>query len=124
MYVDDSGHAEPAVPGGTAKDHARTKAPVIAYACLYTRLVVVAREHGYALAMHGSLISDCDIIAVPWVAEAADHAVLAQALSAASGGSLHLDSWPDRPHGLQKHKIHLGGGPYVDLCVVPRRETK
>ena len=111
---------QPFVPGGIAKDHARAKQPVIAYACLYPRLAAVAREHGYALAMHGSLVADCDLIAVPWVNDAARGDDLAAALARRCGGWLVLDSWPERrPAGIRKHVIHLGGGPYLDLAVIP-----
>ena len=39
-------------------------APV--YACLYPQLAEIARSHGYALAAHGSLGRDFDLICVPW----------------------------------------------------------
>lgn len=41
-------------------------APV--YAAIYPELALLFREHGYALAIHGSLSRDFDLIAVPWVA--------------------------------------------------------
>lgn len=37
-----------------------------AYCALYPQLAEVARVHGYALAVHGSLARDFDLIAVPW----------------------------------------------------------
>ena len=37
------------------------------YMCLYPGLATIARENGYALAVHGSLARDMDLIAVPWV---------------------------------------------------------
>lgn len=40
-------------------------APV--YACLYPQLTEIARAHGYALAAHGSLARDFDLICIPWV---------------------------------------------------------
>lgn len=42
-------------------------APV--YACLYPQLAEIARNHGYCLAVHGSMARDFDLICVPWVAE-------------------------------------------------------
>lgn len=41
-------------------------APV--YAAMYADLAEVCRRHGYALAIHGSLARDFDIVAIPWVA--------------------------------------------------------
>lgn len=40
-------------------------APV--YACLYPGLAEIARAHGYAMAVHGSLARDFDLICIPWV---------------------------------------------------------
>jgi hypothetical protein len=39
---------------------------------LYPKLAEVFRTHGYALAVHGSVANDFDLIAVPWVEDAAD----------------------------------------------------
>lgn len=39
-------------------------APV--YACLYPQFAKIARNHGYALAAHGTLGQDVDLICVPW----------------------------------------------------------
>lgn len=40
-------------------------APV--YACLYPDLAEIARSHGYALAVHGSMGRDFDLACIPWV---------------------------------------------------------
>lgn len=37
------------------------------YAAMYAELAEVCRSHGYALAIHGSLARDFDVIAIPWV---------------------------------------------------------
>lgn len=39
-------------------------APV--YCALYPELAEVAREHGYALSIHGSLARDFDLVCLPW----------------------------------------------------------
>ena len=39
---------------------------------LYPKLAEVFRAHGYALAIHGSLARDMDLIAVPWIDTATD----------------------------------------------------
>lgn len=40
-------------------------APV--YACMYPQLAEITRRHGYALAAHGSMARDFDLICIPWV---------------------------------------------------------
>lgn len=42
-----------------------TFAPV--YAAMYPEIAEITRLHGYALAIHGSLQRDFDLIAIPWV---------------------------------------------------------
>lgn len=37
------------------------------YCGMYLDLAEIAREHGYALAVHGSLARDFDLICIPWV---------------------------------------------------------
>ncbi len=53
-------------------------APVYVAAC-YLDLARITRENGYALAVHGSLQRDFDVIAIPWAEVVATHeAVIAQ----------------------------------------------
>lgn len=39
---------------------------------MYPDLAAIFQRHGYALAVHGSLARDFDLIAVPWVDEASE----------------------------------------------------
>ena len=99
-----------------------------AFAYLYDALVPVAREHGYALALHGSMARDLDLIAVPWTEEAATSDVLIAAITEAAGGFLieHSPGTPRegrdptlKPHGRLAWSIHLKGQPYIDISVMP-----
>jgi hypothetical protein len=51
-----------------------------AFACMYPGLCDVAQKHGYALAIHGSVVTDLDLIACPWTERAVDAASLKDAL--------------------------------------------
>ncbi len=97
----------------------------------------VARELGYAIGVHGSLRRDIDLIAAPWTSEASEPLALALAIEAAVGGYIDNGSRPDGPaydlerkppahnaHGRVAWSIHLGGGPYIDLSVLPRIEPR
>jgi len=87
----------------------------------------VARRHGYALGVHGSLSYDIDLIACPWrdgctsqrdVAEA-----IRKAVEAIAGEAFLLDGdkYPTKkPCGRLAWSFHIGAGPYVDLSVMPR----
>lgn len=99
----------------------------------YPKLREVARRHGYALALHGTLAKDLDVVAVPWVEDAADEDTLVRALVERCGGYVSAGGrrvdgeWrkvgarTEKPHGRAAWTIHLGGnGGYVDLSVMPR----
>lgn len=117
---------------------------VALYAHLLPQLRIIAREHGYALGLHGSLTSDMDLIAAPWVDSASDPHKLIEAMRAHVGGAVnpknpmkcrgciannlevcaHVDDNPSkRSHGRLAFAIHLAGssGPYLDVSVMPRK---
>jgi hypothetical protein len=107
--------------------------PAAAYIALYPALCEVARAHGYALATHGSIGRDFDLIAAPWTAEAVDALTLIKALKAATGTVTHAshadEYFPDcaptaKPHGRLAYSLHCtdrgGDGPYLDVSVLPR----
>lgn len=125
--------------GGAAliRDTAKGDA-IYALACrLLPPLRAVAREKGYALAYHGSLARDIDLIAVPWLDSAVDAPTLAETIRAEAEritghGAFWLDHPDTRPtdytrhspepraHGRLGWSIHIGGsGTYIDLSVVP-----
>jgi hypothetical protein len=107
------------------------------YERLITPLRFVARHHGYALAVHGSLARDIDLIAVPWSLGASAAATLVEAIRAEaeeiSGATAFWlnDDRADlrdytrrnpepKPHGRLGWSIHLAGtGVYIDLSVMP-----
>lgn len=39
------------------------------YCAMYVQLTEICRANGYALAVHGSMARDFDLIAVPWIKE-------------------------------------------------------
>jgi hypothetical protein len=92
---------------------------------IYRLLLPVARRHGYALALHGSLARDLDVVAVPWVEDAAPAAILVEALRETIDGFIVSDPRaPEKnpalkPHGRMGWAIHLMEGGYVDLSVIP-----
>ena len=50
------------------------------FACIYHGLCDIARKHGYALAIHGTVTTDLDLIAIPWTDEAVESKILKNAL--------------------------------------------
>lgn len=103
---------------------------------LLPALRYVAYRCGYALAVHGSLKTDIDLVAIPWrdvspiPAEA-----LAEQLRQTAEMIIGIavvrpgDKEPTKkPHGRLVFSFYLvpSGypGPYVDLSVMPREEPK
>ena len=107
------------------------KSPTIApaYAGLYAGLCEAAREHGYCLAIHGSLTNDMDVVAIPWTDNASDSETLAYALWARVNW-LGRDKQPvkgeAKPHGRMSWFFPLlqaapgEGRSGIDLSVMPR----
>ncbi|HEV3342608.1 MAG TPA: hypothetical protein VG125_19705 [Pirellulales bacterium] len=106
------------------------------YEILIDPLRAEARRLGYALAVHGSLLRDIDLLACPWTEGAAPGAELAKAicLKAAEINRHAILKPPEtdeyfrrgcpgfHPHGRLCWTFHLGGGPYIDLSVMPRSD--
>jgi hypothetical protein len=111
---------------------------------MYHGLTEVARRYGYTLAIHGSVATDLDLIAVPWIAEAAPEEDLVRALkdhiracdfeehltkelgsaeAAKSTLAVHPKQVRDpelKPHGRLAWNLYLDFGAKVDLSVMPR----
>lgn len=88
-------------------------------------LRLAARGCGYALAVHGSLARDIDLIAIPWAkhADTADLLVarLLGVLAGKLGRAVYRESeWTDREHGRRAVLFILPGmSPEIDFSVMP-----
>jgi hypothetical protein len=97
----------------------------IYYLKLWPIIQGVARVRGYAVAIHGSMERDFDIVAIPWVKEADEPESVIEAIRIAVNGFIDPPSdggeWPrEKPHGRKAWSIKLGGGAYLDVSVMPR----
>jgi hypothetical protein len=106
----------------------RSPARAMVYTAVVPALREVARQHGYALAVHGSMATDLDLLACPWIDEAAPAEALIEGLREAVGGYIR-PAWEgdhnptDKPHGRRAWSIYTdpeGFGPYLDVSVMPR----
>lgn len=99
-------------------------APVYVY--LVPILTRVARSHGYALALHGSLMFDIDLIAVPWEKTVSTAAELMAALCETlkiytghgKGGTSDIREHQIHPHGRKSWKLYLTSEVYIHLNVM------
>jgi hypothetical protein len=107
--------------------------PASTYVAIIPRLTEAAREVGYAVAVHGSLGRDLDLVAIPWVEEAVSAEKLILCLLAAVGYNARLSHRQEgkdptqgngdipgkKPHGRLSWSIHFDNGLYVDVSVMP-----
>lgn len=99
--------------------------------CIYAQLLPKIREAGkqmgYAIAVHGSMRRDFDLLAVPWVEDAkpAQELVdfIAKAVHGFVIGNVHdrgeLRDPTRQPHGRMSWNICWGGNVFIDLSVMP-----
>jgi hypothetical protein len=102
------------------------------YTWIWPALVAAGRRQGYALALHGSMARDLDVVAVPWTEEAGSEEDLIAEIAEAVQVYLPDGSDPlqdprfapsDKPHGRRAWSLHMGGGAYIDLSIMPRKEA-
>lgn len=99
--------------------------------CIYSQILpkirAAGREMGYAIAIHGSMARDLDLLAVPWVEDARPAeelvAFIAEAVSGYVIGDVEsrggVDTPTVQPHGRRSWNICWGGNAFVDLSVMP-----
>jgi hypothetical protein len=98
-----------------------------AYVAFYPALAEIARKHGYALAVHGSVERDMDLLAAPWTDKAASAEVLMRTiaeyatsvLSAMFSSATTVVGPEAKPHGRTAWSIIIGNGSVIDLSVMP-----
>lgn len=92
----------------------------------YSRFIVQARimakQDGYALAVHGTLTRDLDVIAVPWAATCREPHNLVARIEGLLGWKRQAEEPTVREHGrlvwsLIRHEV--GDPRFVDFSVIP-----
>jgi len=94
------------------------------YAGLYPELAEVARKHGYALAVHGSMARDFDVIAIPWTNEAGDPQLIVDEIldtfALEEVGEMDVVE-----HGRKRWLIKLSyGACQFDFSAMPRMDQR
>ena len=93
------------------------------YAVLLPKFVKAAAEMGYALAVHGSMGRDLDLVAVAWVKEAKPVDELVQELNKCIGETVwspaNLLSFELKPHNRLTYTLSIIGDWFIDLSIMP-----
>lgn len=94
-----------------------TYAPV--YCALYPKLAEIARSHGYALAIHGTLGRDMDLICVPWATAVSEPEDVVRSIT--NTFAIHTVGSPGKKnHGREAWTISVGHGDCaIDLSFFP-----
>ena len=96
------------------------------YACMWDDIRQCAMDCGWAVALHGSLTSDMDIMAMPWTNEATSFEQLIEEIKnlfehneLAHHSTIHYYS---KPHGRIVATIPIWWDFYLDISTMPRKE--
>jgi len=92
----------------------------------YSVLAKCARNHGYALTVHGSMLRDVDLVAVPWVRRCKAPSTLVKSLrgivEAMAGREkvyVRVSGKPSsKPHGRLAWSLYFSRDAYLDISVV------
>ena len=98
------------------------------YSIAYLKLSRIAMRHGYALALHGSMRRDLDLVAIPWTDDADRPEKLLQAIASFISSKSNIDYLmppaTEKPHGRMAYSFSIGyEGHYLDVSVMPLVET-
>lgn len=89
------------------------------YCALYPDLAEIFRAHGYALAVHGSLQRDFDLVGIPWVEQPSSPAdVVTEVISAVA--FKQIGEAVTRDHGRVIYTLSAAFGEcFFDLSFMP-----
>lgn len=107
----------------TAEQVKPNYAPVYA-AALYPKLARICIDHGYALAVHGSLARDFDVIAIPWVETPSAPETVVKAITGTFAAE-HIGEIGHREHGRTVYTLSIGFGEcQLDFSFMPVRSSE
>lgn len=118
-----------------AKRRNRQPGYALVYASIIPIVQSIGRRLGYAIAVHGSMTTDLDLLACPWVEGAAEPEALIEAIKENFGlkDSPYCpgDNPCKKPHGrvswclvFDAQNEWLAHGPYLDISIMPRASEK
>lgn len=91
------------------------------YVGLYPELAEITRKHGYALAAHGSLARDFDLICIPWVANPSEPKIVVDEITSIFSLKLSNEINPTiKEHGRICYTLILSFGEcFLDFSFMP-----
>jgi len=97
-------------------------APV--YCAIYPQLAEIARSHGYALAIHGSLGRDMDLICIPWVDKPSGSLIVIKDMCN-EFAIKEIGQSEIKEHGRVAHTLSICHGEcFIDLSFMPTQKME
>ena len=97
------------------------------YALMYSALKAAALEGGWALAIHGSVVKDLDLVAIAWTNDSIKIDELLDDFAKIIGQSNEKKAKFTGPHympaGRIVYTLSIAADIYIDLSVVDNREA-
>ena len=92
------------------------------YACMWDDIRQCAMDNGWAVALHGSLNSDMDIMAMPWVEDAISFEELVKKISELFVGNIasenYFITYDEKPHNRVVATIPIFADFYLDISTI------
>lgn len=92
------------------------------YACMWNDIRQCAMDCGWAVALHGSLNSDMDIMAMPWVTDAVSFEELIKNISELFTDNYISENYSitynEKPHNRIVATIHIFADFYLDISSI------
>lgn len=91
------------------------------YIGLYPQLAELTRRHGYALAVHGSIARDFDLVAIPWTTEASEPQAVVDEITSTFAFKEVGGERAIKEHGRIVYTLIVSFGEcFLDFSFVPR----
>ena len=95
------------------------------YCGMYPELAKEVRKHGYALAIHGSLQRDFDLIGIPWIEKPSSPKMVVKALTDRFAIEAERNDPVVKYHGREVYTLRVSYGEcFVDLSFMPIQQKQ
>ena len=106
------------------KTEVKVEGKAVFYAVLYNSMRQKALDLGYSLALHGSMVSDMDLVAIAWVEDASPVELLVETINNCLDHTIWKEyrfklTKTEKPHRRLAYTLFICGDWYIDLSVIP-----
>jgi len=106
-----------------SREHVVTNGRAVFYACMWDDFRQAALNNGWALGLHGSLASDMDIMAMPWIENCSGIDEMIKSLEdclTIPDAAAHFKTKrsDDKPNGRVVYTVHIFSDFYLDINII------